>query len=350
MRSYLFILIISFSTVVAQFQEDQQIELSIRLTGFLSEDSTHIEINPISMAYCKNLSTLEFEIELTPVISSEGINGNSSGNVYGFDACHSIHSWEPFWVALNRVSIYEYNSNDGKLYLKTHFYIDYRDDQYGSLSPCTSNDLSVLYDKNGDLKVAPGLTYNYYYISEGDIIRWTDFGNNCSNRSTAGLPDFWENCLVSINTGNHPRLVWGPHPSGATSYKIYKKKSSPNYEFLASTTGLDYLDTTEYIYDGGGNKTYASYYVKAELTSGGLSSASNTVSAAVEDVGQVEKKSVTNNNENEISLSNYPNPFNPETTISYSIANNSIVNITVYDLLGRKITELINEKKEARYL
>jgi len=58
MKSHLFILIICFSTVVAQFQEDQQIELSIRLTGFLSEDSTHIEIKPISMAYCKNLSTL----------------------------------------------------------------------------------------------------------------------------------------------------------------------------------------------------------------------------------------------------------------------------------------------------
>ncbi|MBZ0179419.1 MAG: hypothetical protein K8F36_09010, partial [Melioribacteraceae bacterium] len=62
------------------------------------------------------------------------------------------------------------------------------------------------------------------------------------------------------------------------------------------------MDTTEYIYDGGGNKTYASYYVKAELTSGSLSPASNTVSAAVEDVGQVEKMTVTNNNEYEISL------------------------------------------------
>jgi len=48
-----------------------------------------------------------------------------------------------------------------------------------------------------------------------------------------------------------------------------------------------------------------------------------------------------------LSLSNYPNPFNPETTISYSIPKSSLVNITVYDLLGRKIAELINEKKEA---
>ncbi|MDD3559012.1 MAG: T9SS type A sorting domain-containing protein [Melioribacteraceae bacterium] len=151
------------------------------------------------------------------------------------------------------------------------------------------------------------------------------------------------------NLNGHPYLVWNPYhnPSLVSSYKIFKKKNSPNYELLASTTGLDYLDTTEYIYDGGGNKTYASYYVKAELTSGGLSPASNKVSAAVDDVGQLEKMTVTNNNENEISLSNYPNPFNPETTISFSIANSSLVSITVYDLLGRKIAELINEIKEA---
>ena len=39
----------------------------------------------------------------------------------------------------------------------------------------------------------------------------------------------------------------------------------------------------------------------------------------------------------------YPNPFNPATTIEYSIPNTNLVTITVYDILGRKVKDLINE-------
>jgi len=43
---------------------------------------------------------------------------------------------------------------------------------------------------------------------------------------------------------------------------------------------------------------------------------------------------------------NYPNPFNPTTTISYSIPTKSNVNLTVYDMVGRDLTTLVNEVKE----
>ena len=42
---------------------------------------------------------------------------------------------------------------------------------------------------------------------------------------------------------------------------------------------------------------------------------------------------------------NYPNPFNPCTTIKYSIPQTSFVSITVYNILGKEVSKLINEEK-----
>jgi hypothetical protein len=42
---------------------------------------------------------------------------------------------------------------------------------------------------------------------------------------------------------------------------------------------------------------------------------------------------------------NYPNPFNPATTIAYSVEKPGMVTIRVYDLLGREVGMLVNEKQ-----
>ena len=44
---------------------------------------------------------------------------------------------------------------------------------------------------------------------------------------------------------------------------------------------------------------------------------------------------------------NYPNPFNPTTRITYSLIASANVRITVYDILGSQITELINKQQNA---
>jgi len=44
---------------------------------------------------------------------------------------------------------------------------------------------------------------------------------------------------------------------------------------------------------------------------------------------------------------NYPNPFNPSTKINFSLPYQTKVRINVYDILGRKVAELINGEKSA---
>ncbi|MEO7356168.1 MAG: T9SS type A sorting domain-containing protein [Ignavibacteria bacterium] len=53
------------------------------------------------------------------------------------------------------------------------------------------------------------------------------------------------------------------------------------------------------------------------------------------------------NDENEIKMENFPNPFNPSTNIKYKLNNSGLVTIKVYNLLGQEITTLVNEFKNS---
>ncbi|MDP7127602.1 MAG: T9SS type A sorting domain-containing protein [Candidatus Marinimicrobia bacterium] len=46
---------------------------------------------------------------------------------------------------------------------------------------------------------------------------------------------------------------------------------------------------------------------------------------------------------------NYPNPFNPITFLSYDLPSQAQVTLTVYDLIGREVTQLVNTTQEVGY-
>ena len=46
---------------------------------------------------------------------------------------------------------------------------------------------------------------------------------------------------------------------------------------------------------------------------------------------------------------NYSNPFNPITSLRYDLPEAAQVTLTVYDLMGREVTQLVNTTQEAGY-
>ena len=83
---------------------------------------------------------------------------------------------------------------------------------------------------------------------------------------------------------------------------------------------------------------YVYYFVTATDFSGneGKPAKVNTLSG----VGETPKNYV-------LSVSNYPNPFNPRTTVSYTVPSRGVVTVTIYDTRGARVLTLFNGERDA---
>lgn len=162
--------------------------------------------------------------------------------------------------------------------------------------------------------------------------------------------------LTIGSENNHPKLQWTKNNEpDVTKYYIYRNPGS-GYQYLGQTTSNFYVDETlEYCAlpppaQCNDENTYF-YRITAVDLGSNESSPSNSVRATLVGGGPPQKAGSNLPGESiDYSLSyNYPNPFNPSTTISYSIPEDAIVTIKIYDMLGTEVAELVNEAKPAGY-
>ena len=83
--------------------------------------------------------------------------------------------------------------------------------------------------------------------------------------------------------------------------------------------------------------------VGQELRRGALSRRS-----VLNEINLITDINVNENNLSEFKLfQNYPNPFNPVTKIGFSIPKSEMVQIKIYDVLGKELKTILNEYKQA---
>ena len=101
----------------------------------------------------------------------------------------------------------------------------------------------------------------------------------------------------------------------------------------------DYVDSTD---------IYIGFWYTSTSSSASTWEIDNIVVKAIQDTGS----SSIENGGNQVAgkfelLNNYPNPFNAETTIEYSLPVNKNVQLNIYDLSGKHITTLVDNYQKA---
>jgi hypothetical protein len=138
----------------------------------------------------------------------------------------------------------------------------------------------------------------------------------------------------------NPRLVWRTSAS-ALSYRVQVSGSLSFNSFIVDST---LTDTVNQVAPLSANSTYY-WRVSASNDSG----ASSNSSVAVFRTGdQIQAVKEVGDLPTEFALSqNYPNPFNPATIVRYQLPGVSDVRLVVYDLLGREVAVLQQERATA---
>ncbi len=153
--------------------------------------------------------------------------------------------------------------------------------------------------------------------------------------------------------GTPIKLYWNDNVNPTVKYKIYRKHGKFGSTELIATVNSGVETYTDYgLAHTNNTSTYnlTRYDVRAYYpTENSYATSYFKVIYAELFFKQNGKKGDSTNTAitmvKENSITNFPNPFNPTTIVYYKLKEQGNVVIKVYDMLGKEVAELVNEKK-----
>ena len=147
--------------------------------------------------------------------------------------------------------------------------------------------------------------------------------------------------LQYITQDSMATLWW--NPSTDPNFQYYVLEKSTDSLFIEN---IDTMYLTQPVFDDTNIDWGIPYYYRVASFIGFLTEYSDVISITIQWL------SITKNNSVPDFYSlhqNYPNPFNPSTRIHYDLPENVMVNITIYDMMGRVINNLVASKESSGF-
>lgn len=149
--------------------------------------------------------------------------------------------------------------------------------------------------------------------------------------------------LVAVNAGTKKvNLTWADKSASEVTYYVARKKNSDSKYSLIDSLASNSTSYTDSTVDVNTTYLYKVYCANSIAKSDSSNEASVKTLTSVNQVTSYLPKEYT-------LMQNYPNPFNPNTVIKYALPFNSEVKLTVYNILGKVVKELVSRSQAAGF-